>query len=71
MAWRDGATGRLCGYQHAQGAKVERERARSRILRCAVGLLYADLLDREDAERLYGPWAAVVGKPPLPEYTND
>ena len=34
-------------------------------------LVMADILEREDAETLYAPWADVVGEPALPAFEED
>ena len=36
-----------------------------------AALVVADLLEPEDAEVLYAPWAGAVGEPELPEYEDD
>src|SRR5450759_4899491 len=38
---------------------------------CVAALVLADILEPEDAEALYEPWAAAVGEPKLPTYEDD
>jgi len=38
---------------------------------CVAALVLADILEPEDAETLYEPWAAAVGEPKLPTYEDD
>src|SRR5450830_341362 len=38
---------------------------------CVAALVLADILDPEDAETLYEPWAAAIGEPKLPTYEDD
>jgi hypothetical protein len=38
---------------------------------CVAALVLADILEPEDAELLYAPWADVVGEPKLPTYEDD
>jgi hypothetical protein len=38
---------------------------------CVAALVLADILEREDAETLYEPWATAVGEPKLPTYEDD
>lgn len=38
---------------------------------CVAALVLADILEPEDAEALYEPWAAAVGEPKLPTYADD
>jgi len=38
---------------------------------CVAALVLADILEPEDAEILYAPWADVVGEPKLPTYEDD
>jgi len=38
---------------------------------CVAALVLADILEPEDAELLYAPWADVVGEPALPTYEDD
>jgi len=38
---------------------------------CVAALVLADILEPEDAETLYAPWADVVGEPKLPTYEDD
>jgi hypothetical protein len=38
---------------------------------CVAALVLADILEPEDAESLYEPWAAAVGEPKLPTYEDD
>jgi hypothetical protein len=36
-----------------------------------AALAMADMLETEDAQALYAPWAEIVGEPALPEYEDD
>jgi hypothetical protein len=36
-----------------------------------AALVMADMLEPEDAETLYAPWAETVGQPALPTYEDD
>ena len=38
---------------------------------CVAALVLADILEPDDAETLYEPWAAAVGEPKLPTYEDD
>jgi hypothetical protein len=38
---------------------------------CVAALVLADILEPEDAQTLYEPWAAAVGEPKLPTYEDD
>ncbi len=38
---------------------------------CVAALVMADVLEPEDAQTLYAPWAAVVGEPKLPTFEDD
>ena len=38
---------------------------------CVAALVLADILEPEEAETLYEPWAAAVGEPKLPTYEDD
>ena len=38
---------------------------------CVAALVLADILEPEDADTLYEPWAAAVGEPKLPTYEDD
>ena len=38
---------------------------------CVAALVLADILEPEDAELLYAPWADVVGEPALPTYEDN
>ena len=70
MFWRDRSLGLHFDYSTGAGQSNEREQARTAVLRAAVALLFADLLDSNDAKRLYATWARVVGEPELPEYSD-
>ncbi len=54
-----------------------RDKARSRevagpaVADAVAALVMADILEREDAETLYAPWADVVGEPALPAFEED
>ena len=36
-----------------------------------AALAMADILEAEDAETLYAPWAEAIGEPALPSYEDD
>ncbi len=74
FAWIDGA-------QHqrdtVEATEAEQDYARAReiagpaVADAVAALALADLLDAEDAEILYAPWAEAIGRPELPQYEED
>jgi hypothetical protein len=55
---------------------IEKEQAARRAalpaaVDAATALVLADLLELEDAELLFGPWADTIGEPDLPEFEDD
>ncbi|MGD0018361.1 MAG: hypothetical protein ABSD62_03825 [Candidatus Limnocylindrales bacterium] len=48
-----------------------REPAGPAVADAVAALAMADMLEQEDAETLYAPWADVVKEPALPEYEDD
>jgi hypothetical protein len=48
-----------------------RELAGPAIADATAALVLADILEPEEAQILYAPWAAVVGEPALPTYEDD
>ncbi len=56
----------------APSEKVEiRLNAAPAVADAVTALTVADLLERDAAQTLYGPWAAVVGDPRLPEFADE
>ncbi len=66
--WLNG--GRLeeaAGFLGQTGSSVTRRMAGPALADALAALVVGDLLDREAAQILYGPWFNLVGAPPLPE----
>ncbi len=68
----------LVGSGRAETKRLEMERvleAKRAAVPAAVdavtALVLADLLEPEDAEVLFGPWADAIGEPDLPEFEDD
>jgi hypothetical protein len=71
FAWIDG---RATQY-HAKPSRNDNARAREVagpvVADAIAALVLADMLEPDDAEALYGPWAEVVGAPALPTYEDE
>jgi hypothetical protein len=59
------------GFLGQAGQGESRKMAGPALADAAAALVLADLLDRKDAETLYGPWFNVIGGPPLPAATEE
>jgi hypothetical protein len=71
FAWMDHRTTKLLEhYSGTTDAKL-RESAGPAVADAIAALVMADMLEPEDAETLYAPWAETVGQPALPTYEDD
>ena len=72
FAWMDH---RPTDILRATNATQEETRARElagpTVADAIAALVLADILEADDAETLYAPWADVVGEPELPAYEDD
>ncbi|MGD0247761.1 MAG: hypothetical protein ABSB75_01785 [Candidatus Limnocylindrales bacterium] len=59
------------GFLGQAGQGESRKMAGPALADAAAALVLADLLERKDAETLYGPWFNVIGGPPLPVATEE
>jgi hypothetical protein len=79
FAWMSGRTASTVGRNtsvpdYSFGGKTmarARETAGPVAADAVAALAMADILEDEDAETLYAPWADVIGEPALPEYEDD
>ena len=55
------------GFLGAAGQGESRKMAGPALADAVAALVLGDVLDRKDAETLYGPWLNLIGAPPLPE----
>jgi hypothetical protein len=54
------------GFLGATGQNESRKMAGPTLADAAAALVLGDMLERSDAEILYGPWLNLIGAPPLP-----
>ncbi len=59
------------GFLGQAGQGESRKMAGPALADAVAALVLGDLLDRWDAEALYGPWFNLIGAPPLPEADED
>ena len=72
FGWMAGSKPAAEFYSNAQAAEIRsREHAGPAVADAIAALVMADILEPEDAETLYAPWAEVVGEPKLPEFEED
>jgi hypothetical protein len=71
FAWMDHRTTRLLERYTGTGDAQLRESAGPAMADAVAALVMADMLEPEDAARLYAPWAETVGEPALPAYEDD
>ena len=72
FAWMEGRT--TAYMEHFATARQDaqlRESAGPVVADAVAALAMADILEDEDADVLYAPWAEVVGEPELPVYEDD
>ena len=70
-AWRDQVKAAQEEVVKWASAREGRQDFVPPLVDCVAALVLADILEREDAETLYEPWAAAVGEPKLPTYEDD
>ena len=71
FAWMDHRTTKLLERYSATSDARIRESAGPAVADAVAALVMADMLEPDDAETLYAPWAKTVGQPALPEYEDE
>jgi hypothetical protein len=71
FAWMDGRATRYHDKPVRSDNARTREAAGPAIADAVAALVMADMLEPEDAEALYAPWAEVVGAPDLPIFEDE
>ncbi len=71
MAARGGDTRRDYSFGAPRDAVEVRRPAGPAVADAVAALVMADILEPEDAETLYAPWAEVIGTPDLPEFEDE
>jgi hypothetical protein len=72
FAWMDGRTTNYMDLPVAgKEAATAREIAGPVVADTVAALVMADILEPEDADTLYAPWAEVVGEPALPTFEDE
>lgn len=72
FSWMAGGDSRFYELAHASRDELRiRESAGPAAADAVAALVLADMLEPEDAEVLYAPWAETVGEPALPQYEDD
>jgi hypothetical protein len=72
FAWMDGrATNYLDLPVVGKETAAARESAGPVVADTVAALVMADILEAEDAETLYAPWAEIVGEPALPTFEDE
>jgi len=71
FAWMDGRATKYHEVPVGMDTSRVRESAGPAVADAVAALVMADMLEPEDAEALYAPWAEVVGEPGLPAYEDE
>jgi hypothetical protein len=71
FAWMDHRTTKLLERYSATSDARIRESAGPAVADAVAALVMADVLEPDDADTLYAPWAKTVGQPVLPEYEDE
>jgi hypothetical protein len=72
FAWMENQTTKYFEYgQNTKDDTRARELAGPAVADAIAALVMADILEPEQAETLYAPWAEVVSEPELPKYEDD
>ena len=71
FAWIEGRATRHHDKPIGNDSSRTREVAGPAVADAVAALVMADMLEPEDAEALYAPWAEVVGEPALPTYEDE
>jgi hypothetical protein len=71
FAWMDGRATKYHEVPVGMDTSRVRESAGPAVADAVAALVMADMLEPEDAEALYAPWAEVVGEPALPAYEDE
>ena len=71
FAWMDGRATKYHEVPVGMDTSRVRESAGPAVADAVAALVMADMLEPEDAEALYAPWAEVVGAPAPPEFEDE
>jgi hypothetical protein len=71
FAWMDGRATKYHEVPVGMDTSRVRESAGPAVADAVAALVMADMLEPEDAEALYAPWAEVIGEPALPAYEDE
>jgi hypothetical protein len=72
FAWMTGTRAVTVHNSNTENARTRRrELAGPAVADAIAALVMSDILEPEDAEVLYAPWAEVVGEPSLPDFEDD
>jgi hypothetical protein len=71
LAWINGNSTRVTSASVPVAPAGPREVVGPAVADAIAALVMADVLETEDAQTLYAPWAEVIKEPALPEYEDD